>query len=124
MIVDLEGKILKEIPLRDKGYKVLLQTNGNYLSTFGDEVKVVEHNEKGEVLNYVGGIPDHKNLKLDYASGWDLLPNGNIVLCNWLGHDKHGSAPHLIEFTRDNKVVWLWEDHKMAHQITNVLFLN
>jgi WD40 repeat protein len=122
--VDNSGTITKEIALPDKGYKALLIKNGNFLNTAGDEVKIVEVTADGNIVNFVGGIAEHPSLNLDYCSGWDLLPNGNIVMCNWLGHNKHGTAPHLIEFTRDNKAIWKWEDHEVARQVTNVLFLD
>lgn len=121
--VNQKGEITKEIGLKDKGYKALPLENGNYLNTAGDSVKIVEVNIEGEILNFVGGKKEHPSLNLDYCSGWDMLSNGNIVMCNWLGHGKHGTAPHLIEFTDGNKAVWNWEDHKTARQVTNVIFL-
>jgi len=122
--VNQKGEIIKEISLKDKGYKALPLENGNYLNTGGDSVKIVEVNDAGEILSFVGGKTEHPSLNLDYCSGWDMLSNGNIVMCNWLGHGKHGTAPHLIEFTDGNKAVWNWEDHKTARQVTNVLFLD
>lgn len=123
IIVNSTGSVIKQITMVDKGYKTLQLKNGNFLNTAGDEVKVVEVNPDGKIVSFVGGKSCHPSLNLDYCSGWDLLQNDNIVLCNWLGHDKHGYGPHLIEFTSNNEVVWEWEDHKLAHQITNVLFL-
>ena len=45
-------------------------------------------------------------------------------MANWLGHGKQGKAPHLIEFSPNNKVVWTWANHKTARQVTNVLLLD
>lgn len=123
IIVKSSGEITEEITLMDKGYKALQLSTGNFLNTAGDEVKVVELNPNGEIVNFVGGKNTHPSLNLDYCSGWELLPNDHIVMCNWLGHNKHGSAAHLIEFTENNNVVWQWEDHKLGRQITNVLII-
>jgi hypothetical protein len=84
---------------------------------------VVELNVAGEIVSFVGGKQEHPELGLDFCSGWDLLPCGNIVMANWLGHNKHGAGPHLIEFSRDNEVVWSWADHEVATQVTNVKML-
>jgi outer membrane protein assembly factor BamB len=57
---------------------------------------------------------------LHFAAGFQVLPNGNILLCNWLGHGNFGKAPHLFEITRDKKVVWTYADHKQFKTISNV----
>jgi lauroyl/myristoyl acyltransferase len=44
------------------------------------------------------------------------------VMCNWLGHDKFGQAPHIIEVTRDKKVVWVFTDEKVMKTVSSVQF--
>ena len=70
----------------------------------------------------VGGRKNHEGLQ--WFSGFHHLDSGNIVVANWLGHGKAGKGPHLVEFDKDNKLVWKWEDHQKAKQITNVLILD
>ncbi|MDR2845596.1 MAG: hypothetical protein LBV28_05880, partial [Puniceicoccales bacterium] len=55
-----------------------------------------------------------------FLSGFQVLPNGNILVSNWLGHGKFGKAPHLLEITRDKKVVWTYADHKQFRTISSV----
>lgn len=121
----LDGKITKQIPLagKAKGYKSVRLPNGHYLTSTGDECKIAELDEHGAILSFVGGKQEHPSLGLDFCSGWDALPNGNRVMANWLGHGKHGTGVHLAEFTPANKLVWQWQDHKLAKQITNVKML-
>jgi hypothetical protein len=40
------------------------------------------------------------------AAGFQRLPNGNTVLCNWGGHGHVGKQAQIIEITPDKKVVW------------------
>lgn len=61
---------------------------------------------------------------LDFFSGFELLPNGHVVVANWLGRGKHEKGPHLVEFNDANECVWQWKDHVAARQVTNVLMLN
>jgi len=117
------GAITKKIPLPGKGYRAVLLPNGHYRSGTGDECRIVEVDADGKVCWFVGGKMEHPGLGLDFFSGWDTLPNGNIVVANWLGHGKQGKGCHLVEFMRDNKVVWTWQDHEAAKQITNVKML-
>ncbi|MDR2863716.1 MAG: hypothetical protein LBV54_07600 [Puniceicoccales bacterium] len=57
---------------------------------------------------------------LYFASGFQVLPNGNILLCNWLGHGNFGKAPHMLEITREKEVVWTYADHKQFKTISSV----
>ena len=121
--VSSTGELIRSIPLDGKGYTVLGLDNGRVLAGTGSAVKIGELDKAGKVVSYVGGKDDHPGLGLDFCSGWDLLDNGNIVMANWLGHLKPGKEPHLVEFTRGNTVVWKWDDHETAKQITNVKIL-
>jgi hypothetical protein len=87
----------------------------------------------------------HRFLRCDYASGkvsiantqgveewrveaknpqdcW-MLPNGNILLCNYLGHGHIGKNPHLYEVTRDKQLVWSYADHGLFKTINQVQVL-
>ena len=120
---DMTGKVVRTVPLSGKGYRAQALENGNLLVSIGDSVKVVEIDAQGEVVHFVGGKEKHPDAGLDFFSGFELLPNGNIVVANWLGHGKQGTAPHLYEFDRQNNIVWSWEDHTKAKQVTNLLVL-
>ncbi|MCK5834186.1 MAG: hypothetical protein KAG98_00460 [Lentisphaeria bacterium] len=122
--VNQKGDVIRKLALPGKGYKALLLKTGHILASTGDEVKVLELDKKGATISFVGGKKEHPTLGLDFASGFARLANGNIVVSNWLGHGKHGTAAHLIEYSRDNKVVWKWENHKIARQVTNFLVLD
>jgi hypothetical protein len=118
-----DGAIVKTIPLPGKGYRAARLANGHYLASTGDECKIVEVDADGKVSWFVGGKKEHPGIGLDFFSGWDTLANGNIVVANWLGHGKQGKGCHLAEFTPDNKLVWTWQDHTLARQVTNVKML-
>jgi len=98
--------------------------NGSTLVSTGGAVTVVEMNPAGEQVGFVGGKPNHPQLGLDWFSGFDLLPNGNLVVANWLGHGKQGTGVHLVEFDQQNRVVWKWDDHERAATVTNVLVVD
>ncbi len=122
--IDGQGKIVWQAKLPDKGYKAERLPNGNTLASTGGAATVVELSPAGEPVSAVGGKQNHPRLGLDWLSGYDLLPNGNVVVANWLGHGKQGTGVHLVEFNRDNGVVWTWADHEQAATITNVLVLD
>lgn len=84
---------------------------------------VVELDTEGGTVRSVGGRDAHPDVMLDCFSGFDRLENGNVVVANWLGHGNRGRGPHLIEFNRENRIVWRWTDHAAARQVTNVLVI-
>lgn len=118
------GETVWQAALPGKGYKAVRLADGNTLVSTGGEATVIELNRAGEVVHTVGGKKAHPTLGLDWSSGFDLLPGGDILMANWLGHGKQGTGPHLVEFDRNNRVVWRWEDHRQAAAITNVLVLD
>jgi hypothetical protein len=119
--VDVQGQITWQASLPNKGYKAVRLPNGNTLVSTGGALTVVEFNPVGREVASVGGRNSHPNLGLDWFSGFDYLPNGNLVVANWLGHGKQGTGPHLVEFDRQNRMIWKWEDHLLAATVTNVL---
>ncbi len=121
--INAQGDILQQTKTPGKGYTATKLNNGNYLASTGDECKVVEVKPDGSVVRFVGGKTEHPALKLDFNSGWNQLDNGNIIMTNWLGHKKHNTASHLLEFDTDNKLVWHWADHQAVKQVTNLLVI-
>jgi hypothetical protein len=61
---------------------------------------------------------------LKFMTGLQRLPNGNTVPTNWLGHGEFGKAPHVIEVTREKKVVWTFADHKTMKTISSIQLLD
>lgn len=123
LVINPKGSILKQYKLPGKSYKAIQLENGNFLSSTGDSSKVVEISSTNKIVRFVGGKAEHPSLNLDFNSGWSLAQNGNIIMCNWLGHDKHHTAAHLLEFDSTNKLVWKWENHKLVKQVTNCLLI-
>ena len=123
LVVSPQGKLLQQYKLPGKGYKAMERENGNWLSSSGDESKVLELSPAGEIVSFFGGKEAHPQQNLDFNSGWDQAPNGNVVMCNWLGHKKHNTAAHLLEFDSSNQLVWKWEDHELVKQVTNCLMI-
>lgn len=122
--VDGRGKIAWQAPLPGKGYEAVRLPNGRTMVSTGGALTVIELDPAGKVTLTVGGQKAHPDLGLGWFSGFDLLPNGHIVVANWLGHGKQGKGPHVVEFDRNNRLVWKWEDYRQAATVTNVLVLD
>jgi hypothetical protein len=123
---DPNGKVLKEIPAQGGPHSAVRLPDGNTLIACGDTKggpRVFEAGPDGKVVWQVQG-DELPGISLKFMAGLHRLPNGNTVMSNWLGHNHFGEAPHLIEITRDKRVVWSFSDHKTMKTIASVVILD
>ena len=123
---DHSGKLLRQFPAESGPHSAIRLTNGNTLISCGDLKKkpqVLEYDPSGKLVWSIrdGDLP---GISLKFMAGLQRLPNGNTVMSNWVGHGQFGKAPHLIEVTRDKKVVWTFADHKTMRTISSVQLLD
>ncbi len=124
-VVELDGKgeMVREIPVPGDPHEAVALPHGHLLVTCGDGHKVMEFDRKGHAVwelneNDLPGNP------LRLIAGCQRLPNGNTVICNYLGHGHVGTQPEFFEVTRDKKVVWQFEDHAHFKTINQIQLLD
>jgi len=123
---DPVGKLIREIPVKGGPHSVIRRTNGNTLIACSDhngEPKVIEIDIVGNTVWQLtmNELPD---IQLKFMTGMELLPNGNLILSNWLGHNQFGSAPHAFEITRNKKVVWAYNDNSILKTMSSIQLLD
>lgn len=123
---DSHGKALRSIPAAGGPHSVIRLPNGNTLISCGDQPgggRVFEVDPAGKTVWQVQG-DDLPGVSLKFIAGIQRLPNGNTVICNWLGHGQLGKAPHLLEVTPDKRVAWSFADHRTMRTISSVQLLD
>jgi hypothetical protein len=124
---DPAGNVVIEIPAPGGPHSVVRLPNGNTLISCGDSgsegAKVFEADKSGKTVWEVRH-DELPGIGLKLMTGLQRLPNGNTVMCNWLGHGQFGKAPHLIEVTPDKKVVWTYADHHAMRAVASVQLLD
>lgn len=123
---DADGKVVRSIPAPGGPHSVVRLPNGNTLISCADQkarAGAIEVDSTGKIVWEVWG-DELPGARLKFIAGIQRLPNGNTVLCNWLGHGQLGKAPHLIEVTPQKQVVWTFADHQMMRTISNVQLLD
>jgi len=123
---DATGKLVWEVAAKGGPHSVIRLKNGNTVVSCGDQPggsRVFEADPKGQTVWQVQGdeIPGHS---LKFLAGVRRLPNGNTLICNWLGHGQFGKSPHLVEVTPDKRPVWSFADHQAMRTISNVVLLD
>ena len=123
---DSTGKTVREIPASGGPHSAVRLPDGNTLVAIADSDKnprVIEVDPAGKVVWQITQA-DVPGLKLCFMTGLQRLANGNTVMTNWLGHGQLGQGPHVIEVTRDKKVVWSYADHAALRTISSIVLLD
>jgi hypothetical protein len=123
---DSLGKLLMEIPVTGGPHSVIRLPGGNTLIACSDhngDPRVIEVDKNGKIVwqltkNELPGI------ELKFMTGMQYLPDGNILLTNWLGHNQFGKAPHAFEITRNKKVVWVYDDSSILKTMSSIQLLD
>jgi hypothetical protein len=124
---DAQGTVLRRFPALGGPHSAVRLLDGGTLIACGDmagqPARVFEVDKAGKTVWEVKG-DDLPGIHLKFMSGLQRLPNGNTVMCNWLGHGHLGEAPHVIEVTRDKKVVWTFADHATMKTVASIQILD
>jgi hypothetical protein len=122
---DSQGGVRRTIPAPGGPHSAVRLPEGHTLITCGDMTgagQVFEVDAAGQTVWQVRG-DELPGVSLKFVAGLQRLPNGNTVLCNWLGHGNLGKAPHLVEVTRDKQVAWTYADHALFKTISSIQML-
>ncbi len=124
---DPNGKPVWEVAAPGGPHSVVRLPGGNTLIASADSggavPRVFEVNRDGQTVWEVRG-DELPGISLKFMAGLQRLSNGNTVMCNWLGHNQFGKAPHIIEVTRSKQVVWTFADHKSMRTVSSVQLLD
>ncbi len=123
------GEIIKrfDIPYkieREKGLMAFMgleDKDGNYWAATGYGAVTVKTDSNGNLLKVFG-----KDQKLHFTAGFQLMPNGNLVQCNWSGHTpaKASAGVQIVEFNPDGEVVWEYSNPKKLSCPVTVIVLD
>jgi hypothetical protein len=120
---DPTGKIVWEVKAPGGPHSVVRLQNGNTLVSEADAKKdphVYEFDKAGKIVWEISNA-DLPDKPFKFLGGLQRLPNGNTIICNWLGHNQFGTAPHIIEVTKDKKVVWTYSNFKDMKTISTFM---
>ena len=121
-----QGRVVREMPAAGGPHSAIRLPDGNTLIACGDRPggpRVIEVDAAGQLVWQLAA-DELPGIRLKFMAGLQRLPNGNTVVSNWLGHGNLGTGPHLIEITRDKKVVWTFADHQNIKTISSVQLLD
>ena len=120
--VDVDGKVVWEYTGVENAGDARRLPNGNTLISCGTQKRVLEVTP-GKQIAWQFAAADAPELNITWVSSIQLLPNGNVIVGNFL-RGQEGKGAHAFEVTRDKKVVWKWDDHSFIKSLTTVRALD
>jgi len=123
---DSVGQVVREIPITGGPHSVIRLPNANTLIACSDhngEARIVEVDKSGAIVWQLtkNELPD---IELKFMTGMEVLPNGNLVFTNWVGHHPEGKVTHAFEVTRDKKLVWIYDDQSILKTMSSIQILD
>ena len=123
---DSEGKTVREIPVKGGPHSVIRLPNCNTLIACSDhngEPRIVEIDPSDSVVWQITKN-EFPGIELKFMTGMEILPNGNLVFTNWVGHNPQGKVTHAFEITRDKKLVWIYDDQAILKTMSSIQILD
>lgn len=120
--VDVAGNVVWEYTGVENAGDAQRLANGNTLISCGTQKRVLEVT-RDKTIAWQFTAADAPELNITWVSSIQQLPNGNILVGNFV-RGQEGRGAHAFEVTRDKKVVWKWDDHSFIKSLTTVRSLN
>ena len=120
--VDVEGRVVWEYTGVENAGDAQRLPNGNTLISCGTQKRVIEVTPDKKIA-WEFRAEDAPELNITWVSSIQRLPNGNLIVGNFL-RGQEGRGAHVFEVTRDKKVVWKWDDHSLIKSLTTVRVLD
>ncbi len=121
--LDSDGRSLRRIPVPGDVHMARLLPDGHLLLALGEGHRVQELDADLKVVWELGpdAVPGNP---LRLMTGFQRLPGGNTICCNYLGHGHLGQQPQFFEVDSAGKLVWQFADHEHFKTINQLQVLD
>lgn len=127
---DLSGALLHTFNLPEGAwaYQALRLPNGHLLVSGGYHPRMYEVDAGGKLVETIFGkvADDAKSLGFHLLEGFQVLRQGDLVVCNWTGHGANDSSKgvQLLQYSPAGRLIWKWHDPIRAGSINGVIILD
>jgi hypothetical protein len=116
---DENNSLINTFSTPGKCFEAIRLDNGNTLISDGPACSIREVDKKGKIVWQITK-EEFPEIKMNWLAGISVLPNGNILVCNWLGHGKAGDGIPVFEISKDKEIVFYYTDNVNTNSISNV----
>jgi len=113
---DWSGRLVRKFSLPGfrHAWKALRAADGSTFISAGYGAFIVQCDRDGQELRRWHCTSDQEEIRPFFFGDFTLLPNGGLLVCNWLGHGTNlgASGYSLLEFSASGALVGAWRDSK------------
>lgn len=118
-----DGKLLRTFDAPGNVYLAVRTARGTTLIACGDGHALVEMDNNNHTI-WKLGEHDLEGIPLRFVAGIQELANGDIVICNWLGHGKFTGETQVVEINRKKQVIWKVNNWKSLAFVSHIQLLD
>lgn len=107
--LDATGRQIRTITVPGNVYLAVRLPGGDTMISCGDTGHLLRVDAQ-ERITWDLGPTDLPGIPLRFVAGFQVLANGNVILCNWGGHGHLRKQAQIVEVTPDKRVVWALHD--------------
>lgn len=115
------GDVLQEIQTLGDTFSVIEKTDGSILYTAQKTIVEVDKNGAEAWKVTADEAPE---ISFRWLTGMQLLSNGNLIVCNWLGHGFEGQGVPVFEINGSKQILWKFEAPDFTSNIANIYVLD
>ncbi|MCL3781122.1 hypothetical protein EMN47_12100 [Prolixibacteraceae bacterium JC049] len=115
-----KGKVVAEFIRPHAVYAAQRLDNGETIVS--DRFCISIYSKKGKLI-WEFNTKDHPELGVYHLTGFQLLPNNEIVVCNWLGHKPYHKGIPLFRINRKKEITWTYKNAEATYSCTNIQLL-
>ncbi len=117
---DDKGEVIREIPTHKNTFAAHVLPNSNVVYT--SQTSIVEVDSFNKVV-WEADAKDLSEISPQWLTGLEVLPNGNFMVCNWLGHGCEGMGAPLFEINYKKEILWQLSAPDFTKNIANIKLL-
>lgn len=123
---DSRGNVVWEVEVPGGPHSVIRLPDGNTLVAVADitqNPRIIEINMDGETV-WEFSNKDIEGAPLKFLGGMHLLPDGELLFANWVGHEKPEKRMHLFMVNKKKEVLFTLRDHPALQTMSSVYCIN
>lgn len=117
---DDRGNVLKEFVRPYNVYQAQRLDDG---STIISDKYCMSIYDTKDVMIWEFDAREYPSLGVNHLAGFEVLPNGEILICNWLGHHPYKEGVPLFKINREKEILWKYTNAEQTYSCTNVQVL-
>ena len=114
-----QGVVINEFVMPHNVYEAIRLKNGNTL--ISDRWCVYEVDNSGKHI-WSFDTRKYPDLGVYHLSGINEMPNGDFVICNWLGHKPYKKGVPIFSINKNKEIVWKFNNSKATYSVGSVKF--